>query len=148
MPAKGSTPFPICNRLRVGVLLVLACLPTLTGCGPSNAPVSGRVVVTGDIPLGEGKLILIPEDPQAGQKPAGATIAQDGSFTCYSATGGTGVPPGKYKVVVSFPSSMAGPHPLRKTFKKYVNLDTTPLRLEVPVGGLQNVTLTLQDESS
>jgi len=126
----------------IGCCLMLGC----GGGGPQNTQVSGRVEVEGGIPLSEGKLILIPEDPAPGQKPAGATIGADGSFEAYAATGGSGIPPGKYKVMVSFPSGMTGPHPLRKTFKKYTKLETTPLALDVPAAGLTDVVLLLQDD--
>lgn len=131
--------------------LLLLPLAIVVGCGdsrPPNTVVSGRVEVTGGIPLGEGKLILVPEDPYPGQQPAGATIAPDGTFRCYSASGGSGIPPGNYKVVVSFPSGMAGPHPLRETFKQYTKLDSTPLRLDVPAGGDRDVVFELQDAAS
>jgi len=132
---------------RAWLLLPLA---VVVGCGdsrPRNTGVSGRIEVSGGIPLGEGKLVLIPDDPAAGQRPAGATIASDGTFSCYSASGGRGIPPGGYKVMVSFASGMAGPHPLRAAFKKYTSLESTPLRLDVPQGGLSNVVLQLQDEA-
>ncbi len=138
------------GRVLCACLLVLT-LTAAVGCGASGPPntiVSGRIEVAGGIPLDEGKLILIPDDPAPGQLPAGATIAADGTFSCYSASGGSGIPPGSYKVLVSFPSGMAGPHPLRATFKRYTNVDSTPLHLDVPAGGLSGVVLELEDNSS
>jgi len=134
-----------------GIASLLLTVMVLVGCGnsqPSNTIVSGRLEVAGGIPLGEGKLILVPEDPLPGQNPAGATINSDGTFTCYSSSGGSGIPPGAYKIMVSFPSAMTGPHPLHETFKRYTKLDTTPLRIEVPPGGLRDLVLELQDEQS
>jgi len=140
---RGATSLCVC--------LLLPTLAAVVGCGASSIPnttVSGRVEVAGGIPLGEGKLILMPENPAPGQQPAGATIAADGSFSCYSSSGGNGIPPGSYKVMLSFPSGMASPHPLRETFKKYIRLDSTPLRLEVPAGGLSGVVLELENGAS
>lgn len=144
MPYRNPrvAPTAACRTACLAPLLLAA-----VGCGPSNTNVSGRVEVTGGIPLGEGKLILMPEDPAPGQQPAGATIAPDGTFTCYSASGGAGIPPGRYKVMVSFPSGMTGPNPLHETFAKYTRLDSTPLSLDVPPGGLSGVVIELEDDS-
>jgi hypothetical protein len=137
--------------LRPTVVALFALALGATGCGgptgPANALVKGRIQVKGGIPLSEGKLILIPEQPAPGQRPAGATIGTDGTFDCYATAGGAGIPPGSYKVLLSFPSGMGTANPLHTAFFRYTREDSTPLKLVVPPEGLTNVVLEVEEDS-
>jgi len=131
----------VCFAL-LGVTCWMMC-----GCGASspNVPVSGRVLVKGGVPVDEGRLILIPEPPDPKKATCGATIGTDGKFTCYAAQGGTGIPPGSYKVVLSFASGKGSVNPFIEAFKKYTQVSTTPLKLDVPSSGVSDYVIELEE---
>lgn len=142
-PAKE----PPCRRrgyiFQAAVLgLVLSAVP---GCGSSSGevPVSGSVFLSDGTPLTEGRLVLIPDPFDADQMPPGATLADDGSFTCRSFTGENGILPGQYRVILQFPTGKGAINPLTRTFAKYTKFETTTLAIDVPETGLQDVVLEL-----
>jgi len=134
------------------LLTLVAALVCVSGCGdssPPNAPVTGRVVVTGGIPLSAGNLILLPADGSLDVQLPGALIRPDGSFECYSTSGGEGIPPGDYKVLLSFSGSGIADGPsLHRAFTKYTKAETTPLRVTVPPGGVSDVVLEVEDAAA
>ena len=56
-----------------------------------------------------------------------------------------GIPPGRYKVVMAFPSAKGSVSPFQKAFAKYTTVETTPLVLDVPNTGLKDVELKLEE---
>lgn len=126
--------------------LAIAC-GLNSGCGtPSpNVTVSGKIVVKGGVPVDEGKLALIPDPPNEKRSNCGASIGTDGSFNCYATTGGMGIPPGKYKVVLTFASGKGAINPFAKAFEKYTRLATTPLIIDVPKSGLKGHLIELEE---
>jgi hypothetical protein len=120
---------------------------SISGCGDSAAevPLSGTVRTTDGMPVTEGQLVLIPDPFDKDQPQAGATLADDGAFTCRSFAGRNGVLPGAYKVILQFPSGKGAVNSLSRSFAKYTSFETTPLRLEVPETGLTDVLLELEE---
>jgi hypothetical protein len=150
----ATSPVALCAAPAASVprvLLMALLLGGVVGCGgssePANVPVSGRVEAKGGIPVTEGKLILVPQNPLPGQKPAGATIGTDGRFTAHAATGGAGIPPGRYKVLLSFPAGMGSANAMRTAFARYAREETTPLVLDVPPAGLEDEVLEVEERS-
>jgi hypothetical protein len=133
-------------RHSLGILAAVGCC-LVSACGTSspNVPVSGHVSVKGGLPVDEGKLVLIPEPADPKRIPCGASIATDGSFSCYSNSGGVGIPPGKYKVVLSFASGKGNINPFAEAFLKYTQASTTPLVLDVPKSGIKNFKIELDE---
>lgn len=130
----------------VGLWMALAVV-ICAGCGESspNVVVKGKVVVEGGIPLDEGRLILLPQPESETRKTCGASIKPDGTFECYANQGGTGIPPGKYKVVVAFSSGKGSLNPYAKAFAKYTTVGETPLVLNVPPEGKTDVVFELKE---
>ena len=118
---------------RSGWLVVGLVLPTLIGCQREPAislvPVTGRVVYRGQ-GVKRATVQLIP-DAAGGTHAPSATGQTDesGSFTLQTPPFGPGVAPGRYKVTVQ----QYGPPGLPP---KYGNPAETPLRAQVPEGGL------------
>jgi hypothetical protein len=117
-----------------------------TGCGgtPAAVRVSGSVRTTDGAPLAEGQLVLIPDPFDEDQPQAGATLAEDGSFTCRLFTGTDGVLPGRYKVILRFPTGKGSVNPLTRTYSRYTKLETTPLSLDVPDSGRNDIVFELE----
>ncbi len=150
---RAGQPAPFRSRWsgavrRYALLVLLAlCLWIIPGCSGSSAevPVSGNVRTSDGPPLTEGQLVLIPEPFDKDQPQAGATLADDGSFTCRSFTGKNGVLPGRYKIILRFPTGKGAVNPLTRTFARYTSFETTPLILDVPDSGLTDVLLELDE---
>jgi hypothetical protein len=89
---------------RVGVALLLAAGPGLTGCGPSQATVSGKVTYQGT-PLTTGTVTFLCK----GDKSVSCSISPTGEYTL------TKVPVGPAKIGVftppAVPENMAGKVP-------------------------------------
>jgi hypothetical protein len=144
-------PFRSCwtgaNRWYPLLALIGLGLWMIPGCSGSSGevPVSGNVRTRDGIPLTEGQVVLIPDPFDTDQPQAGATLAGDGSFTCRSFTGQNGALPGRYKVILRFPTGKGAVNPLTRTFAKYTNFETTPLVLDVPDSGLNDALLELDE---
>jgi hypothetical protein len=134
------------HRLWSGIVLGFGCF-LLSSCGASspNVAVSGHVTVKGGLPVDEGQLILMPDPADPKRATCGATIGTDGKFTCASTKGGAGIPPGKYKVVLSFSAGKGKVNPFVEAFKQYTQAETTPLKLDVPAGGLKDYHIELEE---
>jgi len=117
--------------------LVVFCT-LLVGCGPNQVGVEGTVTVDG-APLTTGDVSYHPvnskdkSDKAVGHSP----IDAQGKYKLFT-DGNPGVPPGSYKVVVhaSPPPDAANPYavPAPLIDKKYTELATTPLTVEVASG--------------
>lgn len=127
------------------VLAVGCCVICSCGSSSPNVNVSGQVIVKGGVPVDEGRLILIPDPPNDKRATCGATIGTDGKFNCYATKGGTGIPPGRYKVVLSFASGKGSVNPFIEAFKKYTQVSTTPLTLDVSSSGVKDYLVELEE---
>lgn len=147
---------------RRAALLVLACI-LLCGCGSGKVPVSGRVTYKGQ-PLADATVMFHGESTHA---TAHAITDDKGEFMLTSREDDDGVLPGSYKVTVGKynkvarqPISaeeyakMAKAEAMKKSFglaeslvpPQYGNPSRTPLRVEVPRGGISTVELQLSDK--
>jgi hypothetical protein len=142
------------RRVLAGLMLLAA------GCGdsgPALVAVSGKVTLDKQ-PLAHKTIRFVPEEGTPGDG-AGATTGADGGYSLIAVRPGTmkdvkGVPPGKYRVVVTEPilpietpqpagaeSAPAADGPDRKRPRRskvpraYTTAETTPLKVEVPKGG-------------
>ncbi len=116
------------------MIAVSFALLLAAGCGgsPKLVPVTGKVVHGGK-GLTAGSVWLHPAEgnPWQGEKPGGQ-LQLDGSFTMKTYPHGEGVPPGAYKVTLA--PELAG----RIRRPDYGKAEKTPLRLDVPDGGVQD----------
>lgn len=168
----ASAEYSSMKPLVAGVL-GLAALVALGGCGsdgPLLVPVSGTVTLDGR-PLVHKTIQLIPEEGTPGQG-AGATTDQNGHYQLLAVRPGAtsdlqGVPPGKYRVVVTEPMfpieaslpnastedgepapAIGVPSPGRRARgqnipRAYTTRETTPLRADVSgEGGVIDLKLT------
>jgi hypothetical protein len=126
-----------------------AAVCVIPGCGRDQQPVKlvpvvGKVTVN-DRPLAEGSVVFWP-DPAKGNRstvPATGGIYGEGNYAMYWGGNQKGVPPGWYKVVVFpflLPSGERAPKrapeelPDSPVPTQYMELDTTPLSMEVTEG--------------
>lgn len=137
------------GRAILGVVLTLS----LWGCGGSNPwetvyPAGGTVVYNGK-PVADAEIALFPEDPAAPVtvRPR-AKSAPNGTFALWTYDFADGAPAGRYKatvvrheVVVSNGAVGAKPNDLPK---KYSNVQTTDLIIEIAQQGNEIPTLELQ----
>jgi len=117
--------------------LIVFC-SLLVGCGPNHVGVEGTIKV-GGAPLTTGDVSYHPtnskdkSDKAVGHSP----IDAQGKYKLFT-DGNPGVPPGSYKVVIhaSPPPDAANPYaiPAPLIDKKYTELATTPLTVEVASG--------------
>lgn len=126
----------------MSLLLMLA-----VGCGGGNplglAPVSGRVTLDGT-PLADATVSFIPDQG----RPASGTTDAEGRFQLTTLTPGDGVLSGDHKVtVMKYADHDLEKNPYAKLVSlvpiQYVELKTTPLKVNVPKSGDQNLEITL-----
>jgi hypothetical protein len=135
-------------RLARSLAVAVVLLSAVAGCGkkadepPPKVPVKGRVLNASDQPM---PFVLVHFHPQAANVPRPSSVA----------TGKTGAfslecPPGKYKVTLTNPpiqSQGGGPidgkAPGHSTTipGRYRELETTPLRPDIPEGGTNDLVL-------
>ena len=132
--------------------LLGACATTGCSRGPEIVPVSGKVLYNGE-PLKFGGVMF---QPQAGQ-PARGVIQPDGTFVLTTDKTGDGATVGPNRVRVTCyeaqdPSAGAseGEAALGKLLipKKYSDIDTSGIEIDIPRGGKDDVVINLQDEPS
>jgi len=122
-------------------LLLAAALAAGCQRGPLLLPVRGKILYH-DRPLVPGSIYFNPEQPRAGDEGPGQLMAsgllhEDGSFTLRTYPHGDGAMAGAYKVTLSLG---AGCPP---DLAAYNVTNTTPLRIEVPPGGLNDLVIRL-----
>lgn len=143
-------------------LPMLACV-LLCGCGSGKVPVSGRVTFKGQ-PLADATVMFHGESVKG---TAHAVTDDNGEFTLTSREDDDGVLPGSYKVTVGKYKKIASPpitaeeyarmqkaEAMKKSFglaeslvpPLYGNPARTPLRVDVPRGGIAAVDLQLSDK--
>lgn len=121
-------------------LLLLPLLLAGCGDGPPLVPVRGTVVYRQQ-PV-KGATVLFIADATRGTRAPGA-LAQtgaDGSFTLQSPPFGPGAVAGHYRAIILRGDDAGTPVPA-----KYSLAHLTPLKVEVPADGQENVPLVLQD---
>jgi hypothetical protein len=125
---------------RRGLILLAFCVATGWGCGksPKLVPVRG-VVVNGNQPVARATISFAADVTQPGRAldAYGATDAQ-GQFTLQTVSRGRGAPAGRYKVVITTDGPSRALIPDSCTA-----LSTTPVHVDVPEGGTQNLKLDL-----
>lgn len=131
----------------------LLALSVATGCsrGPKIVPVRGKVLYNGE-PLRFGSVML---QPEAGQ-PARGVIQSDGTFQLTTFSEGDGATVGANRVrVTSYdsqapdaPSNAGGESALGKLLipRKYINIHTSGVEVEVIDGDNPEVVIELDDE--
>jgi hypothetical protein len=113
----------------------------MPGCGPKSTlqlvPVSGKVTYRGR-GVSRATVQLLADTAKGTEAPtATGQTDTDGSVTLQTPPHGTGVVPGHYRVTVQHYSSGIP--------TVYSNAAKTPLRVEVPPGGLTDWKLALPD---
>jgi len=135
------------SSTRLLLLLAITALPILASCGSSNSeltPVTGKVEYKGKA-LTAATVRFIPMGQTTGFGGEGRTDAE-GKYTITYARGGSGLPPGQYKVVVSKRLNPDGSEPpadeepiesqARETLPaQYSSEDSTQITKTVPPDG-------------
>jgi hypothetical protein len=99
-------------------------------------PVRGRATL-GQKGLARVTIQLVPDGKKGTKAPAGVgQTGEDGSFRITTPPHGEGAVPGRYKVTVTSYTGKGVP-------RSYSDPRTTPLRVEIPPGGLDNWDLKL-----
>jgi hypothetical protein len=131
----------ILSRKSAGWLTLLAVV--LCGCGGSDgskgklAPVTGRVLFKGE-GVTAAEIFFHPDQSRGNEGLLGTSVLQeDGSFTITTEGIGTGVRPGAYKVTLGLSRRP------EKELNKFRNVKTTPLKYDVPEGGLTDLEIVL-----
>jgi hypothetical protein len=131
--SSAMTPIPVCLT-RAGLL---ALLLVFNGCGPQPAlvPAAGRVVRDGK-PLAHVPVQFNPLNENL--LPAHSVTDADGAFTLSTYPHGQGAMVGKYRAYFTvYPQSTDVP-------QAYRDVSTTPLEVEIPPGGTDDIVLTLK----
>jgi hypothetical protein len=95
---------------------------------PSLVKIQGSITLD-DKPLGGGMVMFLPEDDEKG-RPASGAIDPDGTFELGTASPGDGIVPGKYRIVVTPPSTpgIKAPANRKAVPARYSDPEKTPLR--------------------
>jgi hypothetical protein len=121
---------------------VVAQLIVLLGCGgpgPRLVPVTGRVLFR-DHPLAGALVEFIPEGGDGARPSSRAHTNHEGEFTLRCPPYGPGAVGGRHRVtVVVYPGAPGPP-------ARYANPRRTPLRVDVPEGGVHDLELRLEGE--
>ncbi len=133
-----------------GACATIALLAVVAGCGssrpdglPETAVVKGIVKLNG-APLNEGVVRFVPEDTAC--NPGVGMINADGTFELSTYDRLDGATVGKHKVVVHVEPHLDGssPDPPVQTPRKYHDISTTPLEVEIKSGETNEVVLDIQ----
>ncbi len=127
--------------MRTTILLLL--LLSLAGCKgdvPNLVPVRGTVIYRQQ-PVKGAMVVFIADSARGTQAPAAlAHTGPDGSFILQSPPYGAGAVPGHYRATIMRGEDGTIPLPLQ-----YSLPHKTPLQLEVPETGQENLALVLRD---
>jgi hypothetical protein len=122
--------------LRVCPLVVALALAGCAGSALRLVPVHGRATVGKKAAQGL-TIQLVPDAAKGTHAPAGGgQTDEDGRFVISTPPHGEGAVPGHYKVTVSSYTGRGVP-------RSYADPAKTPLRVEIPPGGLENWELDL-----
>ncbi|PQO38138.1 hypothetical protein [Blastopirellula marina] len=133
-----------------GAAATIALLAVVAGCGssrpdglPETAIVEGVVKLNG-APLNEGVVRFVPEDTTC--NPGVGMINPDGTFELSTYERLDGATVGKHKVVVHVEPHLDGssPDPPVQTPRKYHDIATTPLEVEIKSGETNEVVLDIK----
>ncbi len=136
------------NLDKIGIAHTLAllsmCLTVVAGCGDGSSmvPATGKLMVDGK--PAEGAVILFHPEPSGTGKIGAAPVKEDGSFAI-STDGKLGIPPGSYKLSLSWPDPSVKPTERQKMMGdfepgpdllkgKYVNKDKAKMQIEIKAG--------------
>jgi hypothetical protein len=126
----------------LGLALLLPAALVL-GCGrtpaPRLAPVQGRVIYRGQ-PVAAATVEFTPDADAGTHGPSSVgSTGPDGSFRLRCPPHGEGAVVGRHRARVFLYPGADGIPP------RYAHPDTSPLRVEVPAGGLSDLELVLED---
>jgi hypothetical protein len=113
----------------------LALLLSVAGCGSRLYPVHGTVTLADGTPLTKGMVVFEGSDGGAAVTARGE-VQPDGSYRLSTYKPSDGVPPGKYRVLVS-PMDLSDVPDERKNLPfdiKYLRPETSGLEFEVNAG--------------
>lgn len=135
-------------RFPIALPCVLLLITSSVGCskGPQIVPVKGKVLYNGE-PLTFGSVMF---QPEAGQ-PARASIQGDGTFVLTTDSVNDGAKVGRNRIrVTCYESQNAteGEATLGKLLipRKYTDIDTSGIVIEVPAGGADDIVIELTDD--
>ena len=118
-----------------------------SGCGPTRATVSGKLVLPSNVTLADKdsvNLVFYPEDSANGS-PFASVDPKDLTFTVKSPDGGNSIPLGKYKITVVMTPYNSGDADraaqLKEVCTPYSTKDATKLEFTVDNGSKQNITV-------
>ena len=120
---------------RWGMVIAVALLCWLAGCGKKYYPVNGSVTLDDGTPLSKGLVIF--ERVEGGPAlTARGDIQPDGRYQLSTETPGDGVPVGRYKAVINplDGSDVPDEKKMLPFHVKHVNFKTTDLEFEVKAG--------------
>ena len=147
---RPSAFSPLPSLLALSTFVAIIALTT-AGCsrGPEIVPVRGKVLYNGE-PLAFGSVMFQPP----GGQPARATIQSDGSFVLTTEAEGDGATVGPNRVrITSYEAqnpaaASEGEARLGKLLipRRYTDIDTSGISVEVPRGGKDDIVIELTDE--
>ena len=111
------------HRLCVRLLIVVAAVFLLSGCGGGMLPTGGTLTLKDGTPLTEGSLQFVPEKTGGDVHVPIGNVAEGGKYSIWTYNEGDGCAPGKYKVVIQ--------DTVPQINAKYGDGETTDLTAEV-----------------
>lgn len=119
-----------------GVVVVSGCHSS-DGTAARVAPVSGRVIYKNE-PVTDATIVFIPDHEKGNRgEMASATLGPDGSFEMMTTPDRKGVVPGSYRIKLDLGKRQ------EKDLQPYRDNKSTPLRIDIPDEGKQNVVIDL-----
>jgi hypothetical protein len=125
------------------LVAALFCLCLLSGCSRQDGATAKVVPVAGQVTFKNqgvtaAEIYFLPDAEKGNTGVMGSAILQeDGSFRLSTYPKGDGVAPGAYKVTLGLGRRQ------EKELQKYRKVETTPLKIEVPEEGFDNLVVDL-----
>ncbi|MDO5553706.1 MAG: hypothetical protein Q4G68_08080 [Planctomycetia bacterium] len=124
--------------------LLVFCLFILSGCSNGKIPFGGKVTFDDGEVVTSGQVSFTTDTYMAS-----GIISPDGTYKLSSTGTNDGLPPGKYKVVVSgvqktVGNDLASEKVISLIDKSYENAESTPLECEVSKSGERNFDISLK----